>query len=365
MKLGKIKSVYLAFLAVIAAAFIFGLFAVNSVAYAEDAESSLKGYDYGNFIYSAEFAPDDVAIRAGFVFGADENSHFAVAAETADSSVVLYKQEKDKEDVVLKRVGVGEALQGEHLKITLVVNEGVAKAFIGNSGAAALICKLDGYSGGKVKVVADGYVASNLSLIETDTPDGHIYVGGYEVLKVVNLTDGNYKLDSKEYSLKSGVVTVSEGYLKTLEANTEYIFRVVTSLTDFNFKVITDFTSVTATPSIEKYYRHNDVTIELSSASVTVNKLLIDGKECAFTQTADRVVISSEQISGLATGKHVVKLYTDKGRPETTITVSELVETVTEPVVKATHMWLWIDLSIFAAAIIGYITFTIVKKKKD
>ena len=363
MKLGKIKSVYLAFLAVIAAAFIFGLFAVNSVAYAEDAESSLKGYDYGNFIYSAEFAPDGDAVRAGFVFGADENSHFIVAAETADSSVALYKQEKDKDDVELKRVGY--TFEGEQLKITLVVNEGVAKVFIGNSGAAALICKLDGYLGGKVKVLADGCVASNTSLIETDTPDGHIYVGGYEVLKVVNLTDGNYKLDGKEYSLKSGALTVSEGYLKTLEANTEYLFRVVTSLTDFNFKVSTDFTSVTATPSIEKYYRHNDVTIELSSASVTVNKLLIDGKECAFKQTEDRVVISSEQISGLATGKHSVKLYTDKGRPETTITVSEMVETVTEPVVKSTHMWLWIDLSIFAAAIIGYITFTIVKKKKN
>ena len=362
MKLGKIKGIYLAFLTVILAVFIFGLFAVNS-GYAraeEDATVSLGGSYYSNFIYSAEFTPNGGATRAGFVFGADDDAHWIAAAETSEGSVALYRN--DEKESQLKSIG-HEFKAGEKLKITLVVNEGVAKMFIGSESVAALTCKIDGYEGGKVGTVGKGFDVSGVALTETDTPDGDIYIGGYTALKVVNLTDGNKILSADNYSLKGGVLTVKESYLKTLEANTEYSFRVVTSFTDFNFKINTNFTSVTATPTIEKYYRNNDVTLELS-ASVTVNKLLLDGKECAFTQTGDRVVISSEYISSLSTGKHSIKLFTEKGRPETTITVSEIVETITEPEVKSTHMWLWIDLSIFAAAIIGYVTFSIVMKRK-
>ena len=361
MKLGKIKGIYLAFLAVILAVFVSGLFAVNSgYAHAEeDATVSVGGSYYSNFIYSAEFTPDGGAARAGFVFGADEKSHWTAVALVSEDSVALYRQEEKETE--LKKVGFAFK-DGEKLKLTLVVNEGVAKLFVGGS-VASLTYKLDGYTGGKINTVGDGFEISNKSIIQTDTPDGNIYVGGYEVLKVVNITDGNYKLNSKEYSLDGGVLTVSEKYLKTLEADTEYLFRVVTAFTDFNFMVNTEFTAVTATPTIEKYYRNNDVTLELS-ASVTVNKLLLDGKECAFTQTGDRVVISSQYISGLSTGKHSIKLFTDKGRPEATITVSEIVETITEPVVKSTHMWLWIDVAIFATAIAGYVTFSILTKRK-
>ena len=361
MKLSKIKGIYLAFLTAIMAALIFGLFAVNGTAYAaENAAVNLSGSYYGNFIYSAEFTPKDGATRAGFVFGADEKLQLLAVAETAEGSVTLYKN--DSEEEVLKSVGFAFAAD-EQLKLTLVVNEGVAKMFIGSNSVAALTCKVDGYEGGKIATVGDGYEVSGVAITETDTPDGDIYIGGYGALKVVNLNDGNYILKSNEYSLKSGVLTVSESYLKTLEADTEYLFRVVTSFTDFNFRVSTDFTSVTATPSIEKYYSNNDVTLELS-AVVKVNKLLLDGKECAFTQTDDRVVISAEQISSLTTGKHIVKLFTDKGRPEVSITVSEMVETITEPVEKSTQIWLWIDVAIFAAAIIGYVTFSVLSKRK-
>ena len=362
MKLSKIKSVYLAFLTAIVAALIFGLFAVNSTAYAAEnaAGKNLSGSYYGNFIYSAEFTPNDGATRAGFVFGADENSQLLVVAETANGSVTLYK--KDSKESALKSIGFAFAAD-EKLKMVLVVNEGVAKVFVGNGDVPVLTCKVDGYAGGKIATVGDGYDVSGVAITETDTPDGDIYIGGYGALKVVNLNDGNYILKSNEYSLNGGVLTISRNYLKTLEADTEYLFRVVTAFTDFNFKVSTDFTAVTATPSVEKYYRNNDVTLELS-AIVTVNKLLLDGKECEFTQTDDRVVISSEQISSLTTGKHSIKLFTDKGRPELSITVSEMVETITEPVEKSTHMWLWIDIAIFAAAIIGYVTFSVLSKRK-
>ena len=360
MKVGKIKKIYLALIAVISAVLILGLFALNSApAYAEERTAdTVNGSYYRNFIYSAEFTPNGGASRAGFIFGADENSSWTAVAETAKNSVVLYRQAD--EGTELKRVSY-DFTAGEKLKITLVVNQGVVKMFIGSEDVAVLTCKADGYKGGTIATFGEGVEISAVELFETDTPDGDIYIGGYEVLKVVNLTDGNYRLDGKEYSLKGGVLKISDDYIRTLEADTEYSFKVVTSFTDFNFTVSTDFSSVSATPSIEKYYRSDDVTLELS-ASVKVHKLLLDGKECKFTQSGTRVVISSEQISSLTIGKHSVKLYTDRGRPETTINVSETVETVTEPEVKSNHVWLWIDLSIFAAAIIGYVTYSILKK---
>ena len=183
------------------------------------------------------------------------------------------------------------------------------------------------------------------------------------MLKVVNITDGNRKLGASDYTVKDGVVTVFPEYLKTLEANTQYVFRAVTSFTDFDFRIKTDFTAVTVTSAVEKYYRDDDVTLELSG-NVKVHKLLIDGNECNFTQTEDRVVISSKETASLTTGSHKVKLYTDKGRPETTITVSEIVETVTEPAVKANRVFLWIDLAIFLSAIVGYTAFSIISKRK-
>lgn len=367
MKSGKIKSLFIACL--ILAALLFGLILSNSVlAYADEADVtgggiSLIGSDGKNFIYSAEFTPDgDAAETAGLAFGiADNYDYYWVAtADVKENQVKLLQT-----DVELKSADYPFGA-GAKFKITVVVNEGTAKVFIGNDDVAVITCKLDNYDGGKLGVQVDSgkFNVSNVTFTETDSLDGDIFCNGYDVLKVVNLTDGNYKLSEDEYSMSGGVLTVSRGYLKTLEANKPYTFRVVTSFTDFDFKIITDFTAVTATPAIEKYYKGNDVTLELSE-NVKVHKLFIDEKEYAFTQSEDRVVIPSDEISALTTGEHSVKLYTDKGRPQTKITLSETVETVSEPVVNSSHVWLWIDIAIFASAIIGYVTFFVISKRKN
>lgn len=367
MKLGKIKSLFIACLML--AALVFGFFAANGAfVYAEQASAtgngfSLTGSEGSNFIYSAEFTPESESAKtAGMVFGVDDGSdcYWMAVADVKENTVVLWQSESAE-----LKTAEYQFEAGKKFKMTVVVNSETAKIFVGSSDVAVITCKLEDYHGGKLGLaVKEGeFSVTNVTFTDTDTLDGDIFCNGYDVLKVVNLTDGNYKLNGNEYSMKGGVLTVSRDYLKTLEANTEYVFRVVTSFTDFNFSIITDFTAVTATPSIEKYYRHNDVTLELSG-NVTVHKLLIDGKECAFTQSDGRVVISSTEISSLTTGKHTVKLYTNKGRPEATINVSEMVETVSEPVVKASHMWLWIDVAIFGTAIIGYVAYSIISKSK-
>lgn len=366
MTLGKIKNLFLACL--IMAALLFGLALSNVVfAYADEeggatgSSISLIGSDGKNFIYSAEFTPEGEAKAVGLAFGIDDKiQNYWVATADIENNLVKLSEK----DVELKSAGCSFS-EVERFKITLIVNEGVAKVYMDDSNVAAITCKLDGYDGGELGLdISGGIKVGSVTFTQTDTLDGDIFCGGYDVLKVVNLTDGNYKLNANEYSMKGGVLTVSESYLKTLEAGVEYTFRVVSSFTDLDFKVMTNFTAVTATPAIEKYYKGTEVTLELSE-NVKVDRLLIDEKEYAFTQAEDRVIISSETVSGLASGQHNVKLYTAKGRPQTTINLSETVETVTEPAVKSSHVWLGIDIAIFASAIIGYVAFSVITKHKN
>lgn len=362
MKLSKIKSIFLALSAALVLAAIYIISAVSGgTAFAEENKPSLNEYEGYNFVYSAEFTPANEAKKVSLVFGAAENSYFSAVADLAGGKVkLLHSKDGDLKTADYKFEANG------NIQITLVMNEDIAKIYINDDGTAVICCKVDNYVGGKLGVNCDGFDVNKVAFTDMDLPECDIYCNGYDVLKVVNITDGNCKLDDDKYTVEKGLLKISRDYLKTLEAGKEYTFRVVTSFTDFDFKITNDFTAVTVTPAVDKYYRDNDVTLELSG-NVKVYKLFIDGKECdkdKFTVKEGTVVISSEETALLSTGSHSVKLYTDKGRPETTITVSEMVETVTEPAVKATHVFLWIDLAIFLSAIIGYTAFSIISKRK-
>ena len=364
MKACKKTSILFASLAVLTLVAVCLSF-VPTVAFAETdagSEFTLRRGNANNFVYSAQFTLGaDQTQTVGLVFGVSDSldSYWAATVNAADGKVELYNKE-----TALKSAKYSfEA--AEKFALTVVVNEGIAKVYAGGD-VAVITCKLDGYEGGRVGVKKGDAVVTNEQFASTDTPDGDIFCNGYDVLKVINVTDGHYKLDSSEYSMKDGVLTVSREYLKTLEADTEYVFRVVTSFTDFNFKLNTDFsdfTAVTATSVLKKYYRGSEVAFELSG-SATVRKLLVDGKEMEFTQTGNRVVISSEVVATLSSGQHSAKLYTDLGRPETTFTLSELLETMTEIEPEATHTFFWVDISIFGALVIAYVAFTVVKKTK-
>ena len=354
MKACKKTSILFASLAVLAMVALC-LVIAPTVAAAEtnaSSEFTLRKGTANNFVYSAQFT-DLTEANAELVFGVSDDlaSYWAASANVTNGKVELLQN-----DTVLKSA---QLMAGEQLTLTVVVNEGIVKVFVDGSNVAAITCKLDGYSGGKVGVKA-GCVVSNEQFASTDTLDGDIFCNGYDVLKVVNVNDG-YKLDSSEYSVSKSVLTVSREYLKTLEADTEYTFRVVTSFTDLNFTLTTDFTPATAVSVMSKYYRGSDVAFELSGDAV-VEKLLIDGQNVDFTQNGNRIVVSAQVVNALSSGKHNVKLYTNIGRPEATFTLSEQVETLTELEPIVTHTYLWIDIAIFAAFILGYVAFTVVKK---
>ena len=359
MKVCKKTKVLFASLAILTLV-ILCLGFVPTVAFADVGanEFTVRKGSANNFVYSAQFTDLSAEKDAGLVFGVsdDLSSYWMATANVADGKVELHSNNS-----VLKSAKCSLDAQG--FAMTVVVNEGIAKVFVNGGNVAIITCKLDGYSGGKVGVIKADCTVSNEQFASTDTPDGNIFCNGYSIVKVVNITDGHYKLDDSQYSMNSGVLTVSPDYLKTLEADTVYTFRVVTSFTDFDFTLKTDFTAATASSVLNKYYRGSDVAFDLSGSAV-VHKLLIDGKEVEFTQTGNRVVISSAVVDTLSSGQHSAKLYTDSGRPEATFTVSEKIETLTEMEPEATHTFFWVDIAIFSALILAYVAFTVVKKTK-
>lgn len=320
-----------------------------------------------NYIYSAEFAPTEAGSQAAaLIFNVSDNltSYYVATADIFGGSVKLWRAPGE----VLKESAYPfEANQP--VKITVVVNEGTARMFVNDDKVAALTYTIENYTGGKLglNVFKGWFNVNNVKFMPTDQSAGDIYVGGYTVEKVINLTDGNSKLAADEYTVEGGVITVKESYLKTLEAGKEYRFRAVTSFTDFDFTVNTGFfADVTVTPAVDKYYKDGDITLELGG-NVTVERLFIDGNELApadYKQENGKIIISAATAGTLTTGKHTVKLYTDKGRPEVSINVSEKVETIAEPAEQATHVFLWIDLAIFGAAILGYAAYSVIKRIK-
>lgn len=366
MKLLKTKSLKTALFAVIVIAALLFAAAFG----VKPSFAKADSFSGNNFIYSAELQTAG-GTSASIAFGKTKDSSYTVTADVEGGTLALTQTTVQKEEPKTVTLKSAECNFGTgNLKLTVLVNEGVVKVFTAGGDVAVIVNKLHGYTGGGVEGSFAGFTPINVNFISTDVPGGHIYIGGYTLDKVVNLTDGNKKLTEKtessagEYTVKGGVITISDEYLRTLEAGVEYRFRAVTSFTDFDFTVKADFTAASLTPSIDKYYKGAPVTLELSGGA-KVERLFIDGTEYKdFTANNGVVTVSADAISGLSNGKHTVKLYTDKGRPEASINISERIETVVEPEEKVTHVFLWVDLAIFGAAILGYAVFSIVKRVK-
>lgn len=355
MKICKVKFLLIC---LIAAALCCTWFA--GAAFAEDPLPEPTGIQAKNFVYSAEFAPSNDQLTV--YFGASATNGWQVTADKEQGTTVLSRvtvsAEKPSEPTV---TALKTASASPNNKLTLVVNEGVAKVFADESNVACLVCALTDYDGGIVGCES----AVNTQLARTDNSTGD-FCCGYTVQKVINVTDGHTKLGATDYSVQKGVLTVSREYLQTLESGTSYVFRAVTDFTDFDFVVMADFASVSVAPSSEKFYRGNDVVLELSG-DATVSKVVVDGEEVAtdgYTQQDGRVVISASALSAVADGKHGVTLFTDHGRPKTEFNLVDAVETLTEMEEQATHIFFWVDISVFGALILVYVVFVIVKKCK-
>ncbi len=327
---------------------------------------------YKDFIYSLNLTKTNIdakSLDVKFGVNSDETKYFELTLDFENQNVSI----GSKDEGLIK--GVSYNLESNVLyRLDFVVNDGLAKVYLKDLGqsssesVALLVLKLDGYEEGKIitDLVNSHFEYSNVTISNLKTTTADAYVGGYTVNSVINLTDNNYQLKTNEYVVSNGYINIQNSYLNTLENNTYYKFRAVTSLTDLDFYVQTKEVGVQAFAATNEFYRGNDLRFELSQ-SAEVYRVVIDETEFDnFTQneTKDRVNIDKTVSDSLRTGDHRVKFYTDNGRPEVVFSINEVVEVVPEIPAPVSHVFFFIDIAIFAALILGYLGFSFYQNHK-
>lgn len=312
-----------------------------------------------NIIYSAEFTPQNGAQAGGLVFGISDNltNYWVATADFKDNKVKLWKS------------GVGDLKAVDYnfggasgAKLTVAVYDGTAKIYVGDGSLAVITHRLEGYGGGAVGLnIYNAKMLINRATLSGGNDAFELH--GREVLKVVNVTDGSYRLKEGDYFVEDGRLCIDESYLSTLESNTEYTFRVVTSLDDFDIKLKTGAASSTITLFKQTYERGEQLSFTVNGGS-QVYRLEINGRECAFTKEGDTVTVAADEIKELTGGVHEIKAYTDKGRPAAEFTVAGLPDYSEPEAVSVSHAFFWVDIAVFAALICAYAVFAAVKKLK-
>ena len=254
-----------------------------------------------NFIYTAEFTHKDNGSQAGgLVFGVSGNlSNYWVA--TAD---VKYGKIK------LWRSGIGDLKTADYdfggarkVKLTLAVNGKTAKIFAGEEKTAVLTQYLTDYSGGKIglNVYNAKTAVNNVAFKDLGAEENLIDLSGYTVLKVVNVTDGSYRLGDGEYTVKDGKVSVSKEYLSTLENGKDYVFRIYTQFTQFDITVRADFAPSSVYVLKNEYPRGEALTLGVSDGT-EVFRVEIDGEQYEFTFEGGIVTVDGNSLKDLITG---------------------------------------------------------------
>ena len=309
--------------------------------------------------YSAELTPLSGAQAGGLVFGVCDNltDYWVATADFKEGKIKLWKSGVGD----LKTCGYG--LNSGTVKLTVTVSAETAKIFAGED--LVITHKLENYNGGKfgLNVYNAEMDFNKVAFANRRVGYNSFDIGGNEVSKVVNVTDGSRKLAEGEYAVQGGVLTINESYLFTLEENTEYTFRVITPLTDIDFTIETNFTAAEISSGKSEYSRGESLTFTLSEA-VEVEKLEINGKVTEFTVEGNVITVSAESVKNLIGGEHTVKAYTSKGRPELKISVIGPEDFREDEIEIISHTFFYIDIAVFSAAIVAYAVVAVIKKCK-
>lgn len=317
-----------------------------------------------NFIYTAEFTHKDNGSQAGgLVFGVSGNlSNYWVA--TADVKFGKIK---------LWRSGIGDLKTADYdfggarkVKLTLAVNGKTAKIFAGEEKTAVLTQYLTDYSGGKIglNVYNAKTAVNNVAFKDLGAEENLIDLSGYTVLKVVNVTDGSYRLGDDEYTVKDGKVSVSKEYLSTLENGRDYVFRIYTQFTQFDITVKADFAPSSVYVLKNEYPRGEALTLGVSGGT-EVFRVEIDGEQYEFTYESGIVTVDGSSLKDLITGGHTVKVYTAKGRLQTEFSVTAGSDFRDEDIEEISYTFLYIDLAVFLTAGVGFAVVTVILKYKN
>lgn len=333
------------------------------------------------FIYSAYFSPKNGAQAGGLSFGYRDNStlsHFwFVTADVKENMVKVVRFGGAKDfNFVVTEARYDFSRTAARYKLTVVMQGGELKAYVNEDKVAAVACKIDGYAGGRLgvnifngddpnnahdhegrRMIINGVVARNIVVGEN-----LFDCGAREVKKVVNITDGSRALTKDDYTVVGGYLSINDGYLETLEADTEYTFRVLTDGAEFDIKVKTDFAQASLVLSRDSFKRGEGIALTVG-AGATVGRVEVDGRSVEYTLgDGGRILIAASEIESLIGGTHEVKVYTSKGRPAASFEFIGAEEYRDEEVELISHTFFYIDIAIFATLILGYAAFAVTKK---
>ncbi len=314
--------------------------------------------------YSANFTPQPNAQAGGLAFGYTGNAsgYFFVTADVKENAVKLVQFCGEKEAANTLASAEFDFAADAAYKLTVTVKDGTAKAYA--NGLKLIECELKNYAGGRVGLnVYNADMVINKVYFRPAAYENEIIVGSDEVLKVVNITDGSYKLDDGEYTVADGKIIINESYLKTLEADAEYTFRVVTTTGDYDAVIKTDFVAATLSPLQEKFSIGESLSFKLNG-NTEVYKVEINGEEYEFTVDGDTITVAADALKNLTGGTHTVKAYTANGRPVASFDLAGLADYQEDEVEAVSRVFFWVDIAIFGAIIVGYGVFTVVKKCK-
>ena len=324
------------------------------------------------FVYSADLSVNDGGQASGLMFGISDNRYyyFVATADFKDNVIKIWRS--DVGDLARVSYAFGGR---KSCRLTLEVRDEVAYLTVDSGKNADLICALDGYDGGMLGF--NTYKADTLinnvtlerkvsSAIYDKSADVILPIGDREVVKVVNVTDGSYRLKEGEYAFENGQIALKSEYMNTLAAGTEYVFRVVAADRDLDFKVSTSFEQATADSGKPEYSPGDLITISVSGAT-DIYAVRIDGKtvDGEFVSLQGGVVTLSAGL-GLIEGTYTATLITDNGRPEVRIVIARPYD-ATDEADEPDFTFFIIDITLFAIFIIACIVLPVIKKarKKD
>lgn len=183
---------------------------------------------------------------------------------------------------------------------------------------------------------------------------------GEEIIKVINVTDGSYRLKDDEYSVEDGELVIDGDYLYTLEAGAKYVFRVVTAEGEHDVEVQTDFTAPVLTAASQSFVRGDEVSFTLSE-NVLIYDVQVDGKTVEYSREGNKIILSPQAFAQMTTGEHTVKLFTSKGRPALGFTLEGQPDDIWQEIVPINYTWFIIDMVIFGGAILAFITYRVIR----
>lgn len=326
-------------------------------------------HEVTDFVYSLDVSLRQGDQAFGMVFGVSDNyyDYYVATVDFKDNLIKLWRN------------GVGDVAPSvpysfagrTSCRITVQVFNKTVSVYIDNSTVPNFSYNLTDYDGGKigVNVYKAEAVINNVMLannIYRGTKDTVFAMNVNNVIKVVNVTDNSYKLKDTQYRIVDNALVLDKNYLSTLDANSQYVFRVVTSDRDYTVSIITDFEGATATSNSVEYKFGEQVVITLNGIN-SVLALQIDGEsvdKSHYTVNGSTLTISEQYVDKLSAGKHTLTILSDNGRPQVQFSIAQPIVDDTD-IELPNHIFFYIDMAIFAIVVFGYAGISIYKKVRS